>query len=430
MNRATPFGKIAGSALTTRQFGLLYAAMLVAAAGNTALQSVLPAIGRAIDVPDVWVALTFSTSAALWVWFAPIWARTADHKGRKPLILLGVGAGFTLSSLLCAVVLFMGLKGMIGPVLTFILFAIVRAFYGVFGCATPSATQAYLASKTRRTARVSALAGLTSSFSLGTIIGPALAPLFVLPFLGLSGPLFIFGSLGVLVFALVLTGLPNDLGKRGGHGAAMSYPSVASPPTGASVRAATSARMTTRLRWHDPRIKDWILAGVITNHAMAAVLTVMGFYVIDRLDLAPVGSEREIALVMMAGAAATLAAQWGIIPRLSLTPRLLVLIGSSLAAVGMVGTMMADTLYGIILGFALQHLGFGLVRPGFTGGASLAVPLNEQGGVAGIVTSANGIAFVAAPTLGVLIYGLELHLPFIAATILLLGVVGWGWKRL
>lgn len=430
MNRATPFGKIAGSALTSRQFTMLYAAMLVAAAGNTALQSVMPAIGRAIDVPDVWVALTFSTSAALWVWFAPIWARLSDHKGRKPLILLGVGAGFTLSSLLCAVVLYAGLNGMIGPILTFILFALVRGFYGVFGCATPSATQAYLASKTRRTARVSALAGLTSSFSLGTIIGPALAPLFVLPLLGLSGPLFVFGALGVLVFALVLIGLPNDIGRRAGHGAAMSYPSVANPPTGASVKAATSARMTVRLRWHDARIKDWVLAGVITNHAMAGVLTVMGFFTIDRLGLVPLGSEREIALVMMAGAAATLAAQWGIIPRLGWGPRTLVLAGTAVAAAGMVGTMLADTLYGIILGFALQHLGFGLVRPGFTGGASLAVPLNEQGGVAGIVTSANGLAFVAAPTLGVLIYGVDPHLPFIAATVLLAGVIVWGWRRL
>ena len=92
--------------------------------------------------------------------------------------------------------------------------------------------------------------------------------------------------------------------------------------------------------------------------------------------------------------------------------------------------MLADTLYGIILGFAVQHLGFGLVRPGFTGGASLAVPLREQGGVAGVVTSANGIAFVAAPTLGVLIYGVDPHLPFIAATFLLVGVIVWGWKRL
>ncbi|MBB3764626.1 MFS transporter [Sphingomicrobium lutaoense] len=430
MNQAPSFGRIAGSALTTRQFLLLYAAMLIAAAGNTALQSVMPAIGRAIEVPDLYVALTFSTSAALWVAFAPIWARLADGKGRKPLILLGVGAGFTLSSLLCGIVLLLGLKGLVGPLLTFILFAVVRGFYGIFGCATPSATQAYLAAKTRRSARVNALAGLASSFSLGTIVGPALAPLFVLPFLGLSGPLFVFAVLGALVFAFILAGLPNDLGRRRGRGAAMSYPSVASPPTGASVRAATGQRMKKRLRWHDPRIRGWILAGVASNHAMAAILTVVGFFTIDRLGLDARGSEREISLVMMAGAAATLAAQWGLIPRLGWSPRMLVLVGSLVAALGMVATMLADSLYAIVLGFAIQHLGFGLVRPGFTAGASLAVPLAEQGGVAGIVTSANGLAFVAAPTLGILAYGVDALLPFTVCAAILLILVAWGWRRL
>ena len=50
-----PPARVAGSALTTPHFLLLYAAMLVAAAGNTALQSVMPAIGREIGIADFWV---------------------------------------------------------------------------------------------------------------------------------------------------------------------------------------------------------------------------------------------------------------------------------------------------------------------------------------------------------------------------------------
>ena len=83
---------------------------------------------------------------------------------------------------------------------------------------------------------------------------------------------------------------------------------------------------------------------------------------------------------MMAGAAATLAAQWGLIPRLGLGPRSLILWGALIAAAGLIGTMLAADLYGITLGFAVPSLGFGFTRPGFTAGASLAVPLAEQGG--------------------------------------------------
>ena len=424
--------RVAGSALTTPHFLLLYAAMLVAAAGNTALQSVMPAIGREIGISDFWVTVSYTWSAILWVFLAPFWARQSDRHGRKALTMLGIG-GFISSMTLCGIVLLGGLKGAIAGGLTFAAFAVARALYGSFGSATPSATQAYLASRTRRSARVEALSALASSFSLGTIIGPALAPLFVLPVVGLSGPLFVFAGFGVIVFLAILIGLPDDTkprhGRRSGHGAAMSYPSLASAPTGASVIAATRPKGK-QLKWSDTRIRHWITAGVVAGHAQAAIIACIGFFVIDRLGLEPRGSEKAISIVMMSGAAATLAAQWGLIPRLGLAPRALILWGSLIAAAGLLVTMVAGDLYGLVLGFGLANLGFGFTRPGFTAGASLAVPLSEQGGVAGVVTAANGLSFVAAPGLGMLLYAADPHWPFIAGAILLVGLVLWGRGRL
>lgn len=429
MTAATPIRHVAATALSTRHFLLLYAAMLVAAAGNTALQSVMPAIGREIGIADFWVAIAYTWSAILWVVLAPYWAEKSDRHGRKTLTLMGL-SGFIVSMLLCGLVLVTGLHGAIGGATTFILFAVFRAIYGALGCATPSATQAYLASKTRRSGRVAALSALSSSFGLGTIIGPALAPLFVLPFVGLPGPLFAFSAIGLLVFVAILLGLPNDrFGRKVGRGAAMSYPSLATTPTGASVVAATSPRHG-RLKWNDPRIRPWIIAGVVAGHAQAATLTCLGFFIIDRLHLSPQGSEGPISIVMMAGASATLAAQWGLIPRLRVSPRGLILWGALIAAIGLSWTMLADDLYGITIGFALASTGFGLTRPGFTAGASLAVPLVEQGGVAGVITSANGISFVAAPAIGMLLYSLDPHLPFAASAMLLIVLVLSGRRQL
>ncbi len=334
---------------------------------------------------------------------------------------------------MCGMVLYAGLNGAIAGATTFALFAMFRAFYGALGCATPSATQAYLASKTRRSARVVALSGLSSSFSLGTIVGPALAPLFVLPLLGLSGPLFAFAVIGIAVFLAILVGLPDDRvprhGRMTGHGAAMSYPSLASSPTGASVIAATRPRGKI-VRWSDPRIRRWIIAGVVSGHAQAAIIACIGFFTIDRLGLAPRGSEQSIAIVMMAGAGATLAAQWGLIPRLGLSPRAMIVWGSLIGAVGLLGTMMATDLYGLVLGFGVANVGFGFTRPGFTAGSSLAVPLADQGGVAGVVTAANGIAFVAAPATGMLLYGLDPSIPFAVSAAILILLTLWARARL
>jgi MFS family permease len=416
------------AALTNTHFLLLYAAMLVASSGNTALQSVMPAIGREIGIGDFYVAIAYTWSAVLWVLLAPYWAEKSDRHGRKTLTMIGV-SGFILSMTLCGIALFSGLHGWISGALTFGLFAIFRAIYGGFGCATPSATQAYLASKTRRSGRVAALSALSSSFGLGTIIGPAIAPLFVLPLVGLAGPLFAFALIAAAVFVAILLWLPNDrTERRSGHGAAMSYPSLASPPTGASVTAATAPRRQKRLSWRDPRVRRWIFAGVAAGHAQAATLTCIGFFVIDRLHLPPSGSEGPIAIVMMAGAVATLGAQWGLIPRLGLSPRALILWGALIAAAGLVGTMLSTDLYRMTIGFAVASLGFGFTRPGFTAGASLAVPLGEQGAVAGVITSANGISYVLAPALGISMYGWDHDLPFAAFALLLvaLAVVGRG----
>ena len=128
---------VGATALSTPHFLLLYAAMLVAAAGNTALQSVMPAIGREIGIADFWVAIAYTWSAILWVLLAPFWAEKSDHHGRKALTIMGV-SGFSVSMLLCGIVLLAGLRGAIGAAATFGSFAVLRGLNGGLACATPS----------------------------------------------------------------------------------------------------------------------------------------------------------------------------------------------------------------------------------------------------------------------------------------------------
>src|SRR5439155_24719975 len=123
-------------------------------------------------------------------------------------------------------------------------------------------------------------------------------------------------------------------------------------------------------------------------------------------------------------------AQWVLIRRLGLGRRSLILWGALIAAIGLLGTMLSRDLYGMTIGFALASLGFGFTRPGFTAGASLAVPLAEQGAVAGVITAANGISYVLAPALGISLYGWHHDLPFIVFALLLVGLAAVGRRRL
>jgi hypothetical protein len=161
-----------------------------------------------------------------------------------------------------------------------------------------------------------------------------------------------------------------------------------------------------RLRWSDPRLRAWLAAGTLGGQAQSILLGVVGFLLLDRLGLRhqPDAAAGPIGLVLMGGAVATLLAQWGLIPMMKLGPRTSTLWGMGLVAVGTLGMAAGRDLHAIATGFAICSLGFGLFRPGFTSGASLAVTPAEQGQSAGIVAAVNGSAYIISPAIGVWLY--------------------------
>jgi MFS family permease len=415
-----------GFSLSRERFCLLFAVMLVAAAGNTAMQSLMPSIGRELGVEDLWVAVAFSLSAVLWVFAAPHWARRADQRGRRALMRLGL-YGFISSMLVCGLVLAAGLAGLLAPMAVFFIFMFGRGLYGWLGSASPPAVQAYIAARTEGQQRTNALAAIASSFGLGTIIGPAIAPLFIFRPLGLSGPLIVFALIGVAVLLALVLRLPDDTPSNPARGQVVDYPSIGGPSRPA---LAGDDRASVRLRWRDPRVLPWTVAGIVGGHGYAALLGVIGFLVIDRLKLPPDHAQQSIALVLIAGAVATLFAQWWLIPQLRLSPLLLVFWGSIVAAVGSALTARAEGVYGLCMSFALASVGFGLYRPGFTSGASLAVDPDEQNAVAGMIASVNGIPYVAAPVVGVALYKIWMPLPFVTTGFVMVALAFWVSLRL
>lgn len=419
--------------ISRTRMALLFMVVLTTAAGNTAMQSVMPSIGTELDVADVWISLAYTWSALLWVICAPLWARRSDRRGRKAMMALGL-IGFILSFGLCGAVLVAGLEGLIGATATLALFAVARGLYGGFGSAAPPAVQAYVASRTPRAERTKALALVASSFGLGTVIGPAIAPLLILPgAAGLVGPFFAFAGFGIAVLVALRLRLPDDDPSYAARG------EVATAPFGASAGGTPGAPEADGLtsdipdlHWRDRRLRPWLVAGLLGGQAQAALLGLAGFFVLDRLGLRgdPAAGAGPVGTVLMAGAGATLLAQWGLIPNLNLGPRTSVLWGMALALVGTTFFALGQNLHSIALGFAIASLGFGLYRPGFTAGASLAVSRAEQGQVSGIVAALNGAAYIFAPALGVWLYNHHETIGFAAIGGLCAAVLGWGWRAL
>ncbi|MEM6696614.1 MAG: MFS transporter, partial [Pseudomonadota bacterium] len=67
MGRTDPSLHASAPPIPNSRMALLFVVMLVTAAGNTAMQSVMPSIGTALGVRDFWISLAYSWSALLWV---------------------------------------------------------------------------------------------------------------------------------------------------------------------------------------------------------------------------------------------------------------------------------------------------------------------------------------------------------------------------
>ena len=424
-------------AIPRSRMALLFMVMLTTAAGNTAMQSVMPSIGTSLGVDDVWISLAYSWSALLWVVCAPIWAERSDRRGRKAMMALGI-SGFIASFLLCGLMLWLGLAGILPAFWALLLFAAARSLYGGFGSAAPPAVQAYVASRTPRSERTQALSLIASSFGLGTVIGPALAPLMVMPVLGLAGPFLVFALIGAVTLIALRLRVPNDEPQFAARGSAYESPYSGSPTSEVAEETRDDDEDEDygpepgKLRWFEPRLRPWVICGLLGGHAQAMVLGIAGFLVLDRLGLRsdPMAGAGPVGLVLMAGAIATLLAQWGLIPRLNLGPRAASLSGIAIAAVGTIVLALGQNLHTIALGYSIASLGFGLFRPGTTSGTSLALTRAEQGRAGGITASVAGASFIYAPALGVWLYNHSDWLGFGLIVALCSIVLVYGWTAL
>lgn len=398
------------SGLPRSTFAIIFGVSLATAMGNTGMISVLPAIGRSIGIPDPMVAAIFSLSALLWAFSSPFWARASDRYGRKPLMMIGL-SGFMVSMAVCALVVAFGLRHMATPLIIFVCFLLARALFGLFGAASNPATQAYVAEHTPLEQRTQSMSSLAGAFGLGTVIGPFIAPLFVLPFIGLAGPMAGFSLIAAGMLYVVWRYLPESQHR----------PEWTPPPKevdGVKVKP----------MWRDPRLTPFLIYGFIVAVCQTAQGQTLGFLIIDKLKMSPTQAQGFIAVAMMFGAVAGLLAQWGLIRMFEMTPRQLLRWGVIVAAAGNLIVAFSPDYWTVVVGYALSSLGFGFARPGFTAGASLAVNMGEQARAAGAIAAVNGVNVVLAPFF-VWLYQKIPPAPFLLNFILLMAMLAYALRN-
>jgi MFS family permease len=319
-------------------------------------------------------------------------------------------AGFAVSMLLCGFVVSAGLAKLAAPMVIFVFFLFARAIFGLIGSASNPASQAYVAERTSRAERTSSMALLASAFGLGTVIGPAIAPLFVLPIVTLAGPLYGFSLAALIVLILTARMLPGD-----------------EKPVAREARKPEKQQSSWAL-WRDARLAPFLLYGFLVATCQTVQTQTLGFLIIDKLQVPPLEAQGFTAVAMMAGAVAGLLAQWGLIRMFRMGPRDLIRWGVALASVANLLVAFAPNYWTVVIGFAVSSLGYGFARPGFTAGASLSVEMHEQAAAAGAIGALNGLNVIVAP-LFVWLYEAIHPAPFLLNTLILAGLFVYALKN-
>jgi MFS family permease len=389
-----------------RQFRLLWVCLLVIGAGNSMLLAVAPPLVRQLHLADSSVGWIFSLSALLWVFASPYWGRLSDGLGRKPVIAIGLFA-YAVSMTSFGGVVALGLTGAMTGATVFISLVAARAIFGAFGSASSPAAQAYIADRTSTFERTAQLAGLSSAFAVGQAFGPGICAWLAGKF-GLVFPIWLVAGLALAASLSILAFLPERTAPQAARGQRGDF--------------AQSLALVT-----DRRLSAYLLYGFAMSVVAGVTVQVFGLFTMDRLGVSGSHGTQFTAAGFMANALALLATQLVILPRINLGTRALMIWGAALLGLGVVVQIFAPNIEMLLVSQALQGLGAGLARPGFTGGASVAVEHHEQGAAAGLVVAVNGAGFVFSPLFGGVAYErLGMDAPLIITLALLTSMLAFA----
>ena len=303
----------------------------------------------------------------------------------------------------------------------FVGFAGLRAVFGAIGSAASPASQAYVADRTPAAERTEAMSQLAGATGLGAVVGPAVASLIATtPVTTLSTPMFGFALLAASLLIVVWRGVPE---APGAPERTPSRVEVVDAPSRYEGQAVGKRRNI----WLQPAVSPFLVFGFLSASAQTANAYTVGFLVIDKLGTGPMAAQKLIGVALMAGALASLLAQWGLIRIFRMGPRHLLRWGAAIAAVGNVALALASSYEAVVFAYALVSLGYGFTRPGFTAGSSLAAGEREQGRVAGAVTAVNGASVIVTPVLGVALYERLPAAPFLLNAALLAALVLYAY---
>lgn len=356
-------------------------------------------ISRLLGMATWQAGAAVTVAGVVWVLLARPWGRLSDRLGRRRVLLLG-SAGFTLGYWLLCLFIEGALRWLPGAGLAFVGLMLARGCIGAFYAAIPVGCNALIADHVEPQCRARAMASLGAANAVGLVVGPALAA--VLAQYSLSLPFHVMSLLPASAFLVLLFKLkPQPLARN---------------------QAPSAVRLS------DPRLRRPLLVAFSAMLGVTVSQIVVGFFALDRLQLAPTEAAQAAGIALTTVGVALILAQV-LLRQLEWPPLKMIRVGASVSALGFACGALATTAPWLWSCYFVAAAGMGFVFPAFSALAANAMQASEQGATAGSIGAAQGMGAVIGPLAGTLVYAVDPRLPFLAVALLLLVVGLWPLPR-
>ena len=370
---------------------ILAAGLLCVGAGQSVIFITIPPLARDLGLTEIQIGSIFATSAFFWMIFSPFWGSLSDSIGRKKVVIIGL-SGFAVSLILFSFTISLGQAEKLTGLLLFVLLVAARLLNGLFGSATRPASGGWIADISSIEDRSRAFARLDSGFSMGRILGPALAGILLL--ISYTAPFYLF-ALGALFIIFLIA-------------------KQKSPPT------SKNKDDSKKISLFDYRVWPFLIVSTSFGICNAALVQTSSFYFQDVIDP---NSTNYIALAsvgFMLAALGILNGQLLIADRLQTSPGSLIRLGVIFISVSLIGIAYSSSLVHIYISLFFYGLGGGMLGPGVSSSLSLSVGKENQGSASGFLGMVIPVGHVISPIISMPLYIINPSYPYLLGSFLML----------
>lgn len=377
--------------------------LMVSGMGQSFVYTSLPPIGREIGLSEVKVGAIITFGAVLFVIFSFIWGRLIDVIGRRRTIQFGTLV-YAITTGLLGYVLSKGLDGSLDADTTWFVSMALRGIFTAGAAGVFPAAQAYFVSISSPSNRTAYVANLGVAFSLGMVIGPAMAA--GLSVISLTLPFFFIPVL--CLFALTFLQLYMPTMKR-----------------------SVSAPKPVPMQWRRHPVLPLFVLSLLVLFSMSGIQQITVFYIQDLFQLDPQQAAQRGGIVMTTMSISMILVQLVAVKKLGWSPDKMIYLGVALLFVAMVIFLMLQIWGGVLLGMACFGAGIGFLFPSIVASQTLRAAQHEQTHIAGANAGAQGLGIALGPIICASLYQLNMFLPFVAVccVAVTIGIYFNLWQR-